>query len=1235
MLAGLAMINPFAVLLLLAAYICCLFLLARWAERRAELGHGVTNNPYVYSLALATYCTSWTFYGSVGKALDSGLLFLTIYIGPTIAAALWWLILRKLVRIKSRFHITSIADILAARYGKSHRIGALATVVAFIGSVPYVALQLKSVITTFTLLAGNGGANSLLGIGPLVVVLMIFYTIMLGVRRMDPTDRHPGMVATIAVEAVIKLIALVGVGIFALFVINSGWNDLFSKLTPEQAARLLSIGGGEGASYVTWASYLLLAMSAILFLPHQFHLAVVENSDEKHILTASWLFPLYLLLINAVVVPIAAAGLAGGLPSTTADTFVLGLPLRHGSTALTLLVFLGGFSAAMSMVMVSAMTNAVMLTNHILLPVIEKIPALSLLKRRLLQCRWASVAFLILVSYWFEVAVGESYILVNIGIIAFGAVLQFAPAVLGGIFWRGGTRLGAGAGLGMGFLLWMHTMLMPALAKSESYWQGPMTHGLFGLPWLRSEALFGLTGLDPVSHSVFWTLLFNTGCYVLVSQFTRQSKEEVAVVAEFVGLAQKFEAQAGAQVEASINLTEKCRLLENTLTQYLPRNQATELVMGCLRSLDLFSRTKISVTTLAALYGEVEKSFSGVVGAAAAHKALSRAGIFTQEETRTLTDVYSNMLAEMRVTPEELIQRIDYHIERERLLTRHAEELKETIRQREAEIVERKRVEEALRKAEENYRSIFLNAPEGIFQSTPQGAFLSANPAMATILGYASAEELIREVTNIGEQVYAYPLGRLRLLKALEKHGSVEGMEMPMRRKDGTIIWVSLIARAVPGPDGTMAYLEGLLADVTERKKAVGELRESEARIRALFNATSDSVILVDVEGVILAINEHGARRRNLTPDEMTGHSLYDHLTPHSAEHRRLQIREAVRTKSPRTFEEEREGFHYSITIYPIMNTEGEVKQLASFSRDVTAQREYEATIHQLNESLEQRVVERTAQLEAANKELTTTLAQLTRTQKQLVESEKMASLGGLVAGVAHEINTPVGVGVTAASHLDQRTKAMLEEYKTGGMKRASLEEFLNVCDESARMILSNLRRASDLIRSFKQVAVDRSTEERRSFALRAYLEEVLLSLRPHLKKTNLRVELACDPALTLDSYPGAFSQILTNLVMNSLDHAYEPGQTGLLRIHAAIEDDALNFVYSDDGKGIAPEHLDKIFEPFYTTRRGRGGTGLGLHILYNIVTQKLGGTVRCESTPGQGTTFTLLLPQGGRNTDE
>jgi signal transduction histidine kinase len=268
--------------------------------------------------------------------------------------------------------------------------------------------------------------------------------------------------------------------------------------------------------------------------------------------------------------------------------------------------------------------------------------------------------------------------------------------------------------------------------------------------------------------------------------------------------------------------------------------------------------------------------------------------------------------------------------------------------------------------------------------------------------------------------------------------------------------------------------------------------------------------------------------------------------------------------------------------------------------------------------------------VEATNRELSETLDHLKSTQSQLVEAEKMAALGQLVAGVAHEINTPVGIGVTAASLLEEKTRIFGEAYKGGQMKRSDLENYLDIAGQSSTMILKNLQRAAELIQSFKQVAVDQSSEERRVFPVKAYLEEVLLSLHPKIKRTHHTVEIHAPDDLALDSYPGAFSQIVTNLVMNSLVHAYEADESGHLVFDLNQRDGYLIFEYADDGKGISKENLGKIFDPFFTTKRGQGGSGLGLHIIYNLVTQKLDGTIRCESAEGRGTRFLIEVPISG-----
>jgi signal transduction histidine kinase len=283
--------------------------------------------------------------------------------------------------------------------------------------------------------------------------------------------------------------------------------------------------------------------------------------------------------------------------------------------------------------------------------------------------------------------------------------------------------------------------------------------------------------------------------------------------------------------------------------------------------------------------------------------------------------------------------------------------------------------------------------------------------------------------------------------------------------------------------------------------------------------------------------------------------------------------------------------------------------------------------ISELNKTLEQRVIERTQDLEKTNQDLKVAMETLKLTQGQLIQSEKMVALGGLVAGVSHEINTPVGVSVTAASHLQEKTKELAELFSKSLMKKSDLEKYLNLSNESSEVILANLQRASELIRSFKQVAVDQSNEEKRSFKIKEYLSQVLLSLKPKLKKTNIVIGVNCEEDLEVHSFPGAFSQIITNLVMNSLVHAFEEGQEGTIIFDIEKQDNSILFTYSDNGKGIDKEIIGKIFDPFFTTKRGHGGTGLGLNIIYNIVTQTLGGTITCESEAGTQTMFKIVFP--------
>jgi signal transduction histidine kinase len=308
-------------------------------------------------------------------------------------------------------------------------------------------------------------------------------------------------------------------------------------------------------------------------------------------------------------------------------------------------------------------------------------------------------------------------------------------------------------------------------------------------------------------------------------------------------------------------------------------------------------------------------------------------------------------------------------------------------------------------------------------------------------------------------------------------------------------------------------------------------------------------------------------------------------------------------------------------------DAQGRALWMSGVSRDISELMEQEEALHRINIDLEHRVEGRTRDLRLANDHLRRTLDDLRQAQKQLVESEKMAALGALVAGVAHEINTPLGIGVTASSHLQTETKRLAAMLQSGAMKRTDLDAYLAVAGESSELIFRNLRRADHLVKSFKQVAVDQSTEERRRIDLAEYLDEILTSLQPRLRKTRHTVRIECAPSLEIDTYPGAIYQVITNLVMNSLAHGFETKEAGSIVIDARLDGDDVRLEYTDDGRGMSDEVRRRVFEPFFTTKRGQGGSGLGMHILFNLVTRLLNGSVRCESAPDAGVRFEIRFP--------
>ena len=438
-----------------------------------------------------------------------------------------------------------------------------------------------------------------------------------------------------------------------------------------------------------------------------------------------------------------------------------------------------------------------------------------------------------------------------------------------------------------------------------------------------------------------------------------------------------------------------------------------------------------------------------------------------------------------------------------------------------------------------------------------------------------------------------------------------------------------------------LLFMAMLLKGISRRRQTQEALTQSEERFRTVVTHTPLIIYALDKDGVFTLSEGLGLRKIGLKGGDVVGLSaleVYRDYPDIVKNLRRSLNGEAV------YFDHSVGGTHFDNRMVPVFDNDGNVKAVFGAAIDISRRVEAEKMLQESHDQLEDKVEARTQELTAANEELRAlneemtamneelnhTNERLQTMQNYLVQSEKMAALGNLVAGVAHEINTPIGVGVTAASHLVNISEQFRTLHDMSGKEESALGEYVADVNEGAAMILKNLERASRLIRSFKQVSVDQSSESLRSFPVKGYLEEILLSLNPQLRKTNLSVAVDCDPELKINSYPGALAQIVTNLIMNSLTHAYEQDASGQIRIAVEREADVLEIRYSDDGKGMPPAIVEKVFEPFYTTRRGSGGTGLGLFVVYNIVVRQLGGTIECHSELGRGATFTVKFPYKG-----
>ncbi|MEQ3665558.1 MULTISPECIES: sensor histidine kinase [unclassified Olleya] len=608
--------NNYALIAIIIIYLAVLFYIAFLAEKKRQSKW--VNNPYVYTLSLAVYCSAWTYYGSVGIAANSGINFLPIYLGPVIAAPLWIVVLRKIIRISKQHKISSIADFISLRYGNSRFLGALVTIICLFGTLPYISLQLKAVSETFEIMSDDTSYVSTAVIDDstfYVALLLAIFATFFGTQNADASEKHKGIIATVAFESVLKLVFFLAIGVYVTFYLFDGTTDIYEKISvTENFKQLTTLSGIEDG--FNWFFLIGLSFMAIFLLPRQFQVSVLENNREKHLKKAIWLFPLYLLLFNLFVVFIAWAGKLTFGDAQNAEYYSLLIPLENGNSFLATLVFLGGFSAVISMVIVSTLALSTMVSNNLIIPYgfldkfIKNQPERN--SKYIKNIRRISIFTIIISAYFFYVSFSKELSLYSIGLISFVIISQLAPSFFIGLYWNRGASKAAITGILLGFFIAIYTLVLPFTLQAYTGTDDFTQLGLFGISALKPNALFGIDFLSPPAHAFFWSMTFNIMSYLVFSLTSKGNYRERNYAEMFVDSNNFTTLQDSALVwKGEAHVAD----IKNVLIRFLGEKRAT-------RALNIFfTKYKLPQDTQLAdarLINFSEKLLTGSIGSASA-----------------------------------------------------------------------------------------------------------------------------------------------------------------------------------------------------------------------------------------------------------------------------------------------------------------------------------------------------------------------------------------------------------------------------------------------------------------------------------------------------------------------------------------------------------------------------------------------------------------------------------------
>ena len=521
------------------------------------------------------------------------------------------------------------------------------------------------------------------------------------------------------------------------------------------------------------------------------------------------------------------------------------------------------------------------------------------------------------------------------------------------------------------------------------------------------------------------------------------------------------------------------------------------------------------------------------------------------------------------------------------------------------------------RLAEESYRKLFEGSVDGIYVTTPAGALLNANPALARMMGHDKPEDLINSITDIAHTIYVEPEVRAVYQSMMQRDGIVREFEYQVRRRDGNILWLSDSATAVRDDAGEIVRYEGTVRDITDQKRAEEAIAEGRRLLQQVIDTVPAVINVKNKQLRYVLMNRYMAGIFGIEPADALGRTTSDLMSRYGANKTDENDKRVLATKSSLGFYEEEymdvsgNQRQWLVNKMPLLDADGDIERIVTVALDIGERKRGELEMRKAKDAAE------------------AALRNLRETQNSLIEAEKLAALGRLVAGVAHEVNNPVGISLTVASSLERKTAIFASEVERGDLRRSRLNDFLQTSRDASSQLVANLNRAAELIQSFKQVAADRNYSDQRTFDLGDLTEQVVMSLRPGLRKHHLTLNVNCQPNLAMNSYPGPYGQVLTNLFLNSVAHAFPDGTPGTVNIQVQeFGKDNVEVVFSDNGCGMSLDVRRRAFDPFFTTRRDQGGTGLGLHIVYSIVTTRLGGRLDLDSEPGKGTRIRMILPR-------